>query len=167
MADFGGRTAPEILFERESVSWNPDESRATAERNPCSPKSGFGNAGIPEIMPGGLQTIDRAIETYGKDAQLTKAVEEMSELTKALCKYKECQRKYDNPLNRKPQEVYSNIEEEIADVFIMLVQLLAFFRGRESVSITKIVWDKLDRLKDNLDKEAAKQEGRKDDTPEC
>jgi NTP pyrophosphatase (non-canonical NTP hydrolase) len=94
-------------------------------------------------------------------------VEEMPELTKALCKYKECQRKYDNPLNRKPQEVYSNIEEEIADVFIMLVQLLAFFRGRESVSITKIVWDKLDRLKDNLDKEAAKQEGCKDDTPEC
>lgn len=34
VADFGGRTAPEILFERESVSWNPDESRATAERNP-------------------------------------------------------------------------------------------------------------------------------------
>lgn len=127
----------------------------------------YEDAGIPEIMPGGLQTIDRAIETYGKDAQLTKAVEEMSELTKALCKYKECQRKYDNPLNRKPQEVYSNIEEEIADVFIMLVQLLAFFRGRESVSITKIVWDKLDRLKDNMDKEAAKHEGCKDDTPEC
>ncbi len=83
-----------------------------------------------------------------------------------LCKYKECQRKYDNPLNRKPQEAYSNIEEEIADVFIMLVQLLAFFRGRESVSITKIVWDKLDRLKDNLDKETAKQEGGKDESPE-
>lgn len=27
VADFGGRSAPEILFERESVSWNPDESR--------------------------------------------------------------------------------------------------------------------------------------------
>ena len=37
----------------------------------------------------------------------------------------------------------------------------------ELVNITKIVWDKLDRLKDNLDKEAAKQEGCKDDTPEC
>lgn len=46
VADFGGRTAPEILFERESVSWNPDESRATAERNSCSPESNFGNAGI-------------------------------------------------------------------------------------------------------------------------
>ena len=26
------------------------------------------------------------------------------------------------------------------------------------MNITKIVWDKLDRLKDNLDKEASKQE---------
>lgn len=142
-----------------------EETRAAYNALPWK-KAIFVDAGIPEIMPGGLQTIDRAIETYGKDAQLTKAVEEMSELTKALCKYKECQRKYDNPLNRKPQEAYSNIEEEIADVFIMLVQLLAFFRGRESVSITKIVWDKLDRLKDNLDKETAKQEGGKDESPE-
>lgn len=104
-------------------------------------------------MPEGLQTIDRAIGTYGKDAQLTKAVEEMSELTKALCKLK-----YDTPFNRETQEVYSNIEEETADVFIMLVQLFAIFNPHELVNITKIVWDKLDRLKDNLDKEAAKQE---------
>ena len=112
----------------------------------------------PEIMPEGLQTIDRAIGTYGKEAQLTKAVEEMSELTKALCKLKECKRKYDTPFNRETQEVYSNVEEETADVFIMLVQLFAIFNPHELVNITKIVWDKLDRLKDNLDKEAAKQE---------
>ena len=155
----GPETIEGLLAEHYTLSWALASLRDKLKH--------YEDAGIPEIMPGGLQTIDRAIETYGKDAQLTKAVEEMSELTKALCKYKECQRKYDNPLNRKPQEVYSNIEEEIADVFIMLVQLLAFFRGRESVSITKIVWDKLDRLKDNLDKEAAKQEGCKDDTPEC
>lgn len=122
---------------------------------------------IPEIMPEGLQTIDRAIGTYGKDAQLTKAVEEMSELTKALCKLKVCKLKYDTPFNREMQEVYSNIEEETADVFIMLVQLFVIFNPHELVNITKIVWDKLDRLKDNLDKEAAKQEGCKDDTPEC
>lgn len=155
----GPETIEGLLAEHYTLSWALASLRDKLKH--------YEDAGIPEIMPGGLQTIDRAIETYGKDAQLTKAVEEMSELTKALCKYKECQRKYDNPLNRKPQEVYSNIEEEIADVFIMLVQLLAFFRGRESVSITKIVWDKLDRLKDNLDKEAAKQEGCKDDTLEC
>ena len=118
----------------------------------------YEDALIPEIMPEGLQTIDRAIGTYGKDAQLTKAVEEMSELTKALCKLKECKRKYDTPFNRETQEVYSNIEEETADVFIMLVQLFAIFNPHELVNITKIVWDKLDRLKDNLDKETAKQE---------
>ena len=71
------------------------------------------------------------------------------------------------PLTAELAQVKARRDKEIADVFIMLVQLLAFFRGRESVSITKIVWDKLDRLKDNLDKEAAKQEGCKDDTPEC
>jgi NTP pyrophosphatase (non-canonical NTP hydrolase) len=154
----GPETIEGLLAEHYTLSWALASLRDKLKH--------YEDAGIPEIMPSGLQTIDRAIETYGKDAQLTKAVEEMSELTKALCKYKECQRKYDNPLNRKPQEVYSNIEEEIADVFIMLVQLLAFFRGRESVSITKIVWDKLDRLKDNLDKETAKQEGGKDESPE-
>ena len=110
--------------------------------------------------------IDRAIGTYGKDTQLTKAVEEMSELTKALCKLKECKRKYDTPFNREAQEVYSNIEEETADVFIMLVQLFAIFNPHELVNITKIVWDKLDRLKDNLDKETAKQEDGKDESPE-
>lgn len=45
VADFGGRTAPEILFERESVSWNPDESRAAAERNPAIAESDAENAG--------------------------------------------------------------------------------------------------------------------------
>lgn len=75
-----------------------------------------------------------------------------------LCKLKECKRKYDTPFNRETQEVYSNVEEETADVFIMLVQLFAIFNPHELVNITKIVWDKLDRLKDNLDKEAAKQE---------
>lgn len=35
---------------------------------------------------------------------------------------------------------------------------LQFLTPHELVNITKIVWDKLDRLKDNLDKEASKQE---------
>ena len=93
--------------------------------------------------------------------------DDISEMNDVLCKFKECKRKYDTPFNRETQEVYSNIEEETADVFIMLVQLFAIFNPHELVNITKIVWDKLDRLKDNLDKEAAKQEGCKDDTPEC
>ena len=146
----GPETIEGLLAEHYTLSWALASLRDKLKN--------YEDAGIPEIMPEGLRTIDRSIGTYGKDAQLTKAVEEMSELTKALCKLKECKRKYDTPFNRETQEVYSNIEEEIADVFIMLVQLFAIFNPHELVNITKIVWDKLDRLKDNLDKEASKQE---------
>nr|UVY55999.1 MAG: MazG-like family protein [Bacteriophage sp.] len=154
----GPETIEGLLAEHYTLSWALASLRDKLKH--------YEDALIPEIMPEGLQTIDRAIGTYGKDVQFTKAVEEMSELTKALCKLKECKRKYDTPYNREMQEVYSNIEEEIADVFIMLVQLFAIFNPHELVNITKIVWDKLDRLKDNLDKETAKQEGGKDESPE-
>lgn len=148
--EFKAEVIEGLLAEHYTLSWALASLRDKLKH--------YEDALIPEIMPEGLQTIDRAIGTYGKDAQLTKAVEEMSELTKALCKLKECKRKYDTPFNRETQEVHSNIEEEIADVFIMLVQLFAIFNPHELVNITKVVWDKLDRLKDNLDKEAAKQE---------
>lgn len=45
VADFGGRTAPEILFERESVSWNPDESREAKQGTAVSSEIGTGEAG--------------------------------------------------------------------------------------------------------------------------
>ena len=151
------------MAEKRLVDANELEEKAIYITGPKGSACHAVPLGLIQAAP----TIDRAIGTYGKDAQLTKAVEEMSELTKALCKLKECKRKYDTPFNRETQEVYSNIEEETADVFIMLVQLFAIFNPHELVNITKVVWDKLDRLKDNLDKEAAKQEGRKDDTPEC
>ena len=115
----------------------------------------------PETIEGLLAehyTLSWALASLRDKLKHYEAVEEMSELTKALCKLKECKRKYDTPFNRETQEVHSNIEEEIADVFIMLVQLFAIFNPHELVNITKVVWDKLDRLKDNLDKEAAKQE---------
>ena len=126
----GPETIEGLLAEHYTLSWALASLRDKLKH--------YEDALIPEIMPEGLQTIDRAIGTYGKDAQLTKAVEEMSELTKALCKLKECKRKYDTPFNRETQEVYSNVEEETADVFIMLVQLFAIFNPHELVNITKI-----------------------------
>lgn len=53
----------------------------------------------------------RMIEKFGKEAQTIVAIEELSELQKALCK---CLRGEDN---------FSNVIEEIADVKIMLEQL--------------------------------------------
>ena len=59
--------------------------------------------------------IQKAIETYGADLQKQVAIEEMSELTKEICK------DFRGKANRE------NIIEEIADVQIMLYQLMAMY----------------------------------------
>ena len=82
----GPETIEGLLAEHYTLSWALASLRDKLKH--------YEDALIPEIMPEGLQTIDRAIGTYGKDAQLTKAVEEMSELTKALCKLKECKNRW-------------------------------------------------------------------------
>lgn len=56
-----------------------------------------------------------ALETFGKELQVTMAIEEMSELTKELCK------------NSRGQEDTTHIAEEIADVEIMLQQMVMLF----------------------------------------
>lgn len=59
--------------------------------------------------------LHKAIESYGKDNQLTVAVEELSELIKEICKHK---RGEDNRIR---------IIEEMADCYIMLRQLEIMF----------------------------------------
>lgn len=59
--------------------------------------------------------IQKAIDTYGYDLQKQVAIEEMSELTKEICK------DFRGKQNRE------NIIEEIADVQIMLYQLMAMY----------------------------------------
>jgi hypothetical protein len=75
--------------------------------------------------------LDRAITAYGAPAQMDMAVEEMAELTKALCKVKRV----------------SCAAEAKADVQIMLDQLrIIFHRSTEEVEEAK-----LERLKNRLD----------------
>ena len=45
VADFGGLSAPEILFERKGLSWNPAESGAEREGTATGTERGFGEAG--------------------------------------------------------------------------------------------------------------------------
>ena len=59
---------------------------------------------------------------YGKTSQILIAVEEMSELTKELCKY------------RRNFERRKEIIEEIADCQIMLEQLIELFGIKREVS---------------------------------
>ena len=88
------------------------------------------------------EIMERAIETYGVDAQVDVAIEEMSELIKALLK-----------LRRKGQSecpaiFIDAIREEIADVSIMLSQLEMIYGD-----ITEFEEYKLERLERRLNAE--------------
>lgn len=62
-----------------------------------------------------MTVLEKAIQTYGKDMQLTVAVEELSELIKEICK------------NKRGRDNIDNIIEEVADCYIMLKQIEIIF----------------------------------------
>lgn len=78
-----------------------------------------------------------AIETYGKNAQTDMAIEEMSELTKALLKF----RRYGDA------DRLNDIREEIEDVQIMLDQMMLIYGRNEATRCMKVARLKK-RLKD-------------------
>ena len=84
-----------------------------------------------------MTTIEKAIEVYGKDMQLTVAAEEFSELIKEICK------------NKRGADNVGAIAEEMADCYIMLDQLKIIF-NIDDVAIFGIKAAKLMRLDDRL-----------------
>lgn len=81
----------------------------------------------------------QAIDTYGVRAQKLMAIEEMSELTKEICK------DFRGKLDRE------HLIEEMADVTIMLDQMLLIYKisGEEIISMCE---RKMNRLKERLEK---------------
>ena len=85
-------------------------------------------------------TYKQAIETYGVRAQKLMAIEEMSELTKEVCK------DFRGKLNRE------HLIEEMADVLNMLDQMLLLYKiSGEEVGLMRI--KKVERLKERLEKQ--------------
>lgn len=80
-----------------------------------------------------LNTLRSAINTYGKAAQTDKAIEEMSELTKALLKYRLAEKG-----EGSIAEALTSVREEMADVENMLVQLRMIYGSPDSVRRYKI-----------------------------
>lgn len=105
----------------------------------------YEESGMPLITPEGMSTVDAAIIEYGENAQVDMAIEEMAELTKAICK-----RKRTGATGPEAVAARGQLLEEVADVFIMLVQLIRIFDGAEEVQQT--VTEKLDRLKGRLER---------------
>lgn len=85
-----------------------------------------------------MTTLERAIEVYGKDMQLTVAIEELSELIKELCKRK------------RGSNNYYAIIEELADCYIMMEQIeIIFDIDAEQINGMKV--EKLNRLEKRLE----------------
>ena len=105
--------------------------------------------GLPTTMR--PEVLQQAIDTYGSHAQEEMAIEEMSELTKAIVKR---HRAADKPSYDKAM---SGIAEEMADVIIMLTQLLMFYGNRKEVQ--RAVDEKVKRLAGRLESERAEMTG--------
>ena len=84
----------------------------------------------------------RAIRTYGEQPQVDVAIEEMSELTKAILKYRRAENKNKN----EAEYLEDNIIEEIADVQIMLDQMRIIFGDTSSQEEYKLnrLWARME-----------------------
>lgn len=80
--------------------------------------------------------LNQAIRKWGYDMQQAVAIEEMSELTKELCKYK------------RGAQNFNQIAEEIADVEIMMEQLKIMFDCHRQVEFYRE--DKIKRLAERI-----------------
>ena len=78
---------------------------------------------------------------WGFYSQVDMCIEEMAELTKALCKAKR---------HKRPEKWLANVYEEIADVTIMLEQMTNIFDG--DVVVPLVIERKLAHLEKELEK---------------
>ena len=90
------------------------------------------------------EILENALMTYGAEAQILMVMEEMAELQKELCK------------NIRGKANVANIAEEIADVQIMLEQMIVLHDCREEVEDHWL--EKMARLLDRLE-EKRKEDG--------
>ena len=88
-------------------NWEPETDTSTCTVCGYTPPKGTGSEGD--------EICRAALEAFGAEVQMVMAIEEMSELTKELCK------------NGRGQENTTHIAEEIADVEIMLRQMVMLF----------------------------------------
>ena len=88
-----------------------------------------------------MNTYERALAAWGKNAQMLQVIEEMSELSKEILKN----------VNRKKDNI-AELIEETADVEIMLEQLKYCYDIKEQVESYKL--NKLKQIDQRLDRES-------------
>jgi len=100
------------------------------------------------------QICKRAVNTYGETPQIHMAIEEMSELTKELCKVMRYADPKDSDAAKKLEDIHEHIKEEIADVKIMLAQMELIFGSADEYEEQK-----LERLCKRLNEHTIKSMG--------
>ena len=93
-----------------------------------------------------MEAYALAIEKYGLETQVIVAIEEMSEVIKALTKWLRCN------TQAETEKVMPSIIEEVADAEIMLEQIQTFFGIR--VDVREAMDAKIKRLKERMKKDA-------------
>lgn len=108
--------------------------------------------------------LEKAIETFGPEHQQLVAIEEMSELQKELCK------------RYRGFENHEHIAEEIADVEIVLEQLMMMFQCKDEVRKTRAekverLWGRICKAKGEADETGNEAQegygGRRPEHPAC
>lgn len=98
---------------------------------------------LPEIKT--PEVLEKAISKYGNRAQVDMAIEEMSELTKALLK---CRRGCPSETVNDLQRMGENIIEEAADVLITVAQVIMMYDYDNEIQAAVDL--KVNRLRDRL-----------------
>lgn len=103
------------------------------------------------------------LDHYGRDAQRRQAIEELSELIQAICKYErnnytywECEQ--DPEKYKKVDNAHKNLLGEIADVIVMIEQLKIMVGERDRTRIENIIDEKIKRQLDRIEREMAAKE---------
>ena len=91
--------------------------------------------------------LKRAITTYGKEEQMMMMVEEASELIQAINKVRRAKN------DAEEIEAMEHLAEEVADCFIVLMQMKLMVCKKR---VDEILNYKMNRLKRNLDKQEVK-----------
>lgn len=128
---YGTEELDGVIATLYTVSWGAADLREWLKR--------YEENGLPATTH--PEVLKQAVSTWGKDAQVDMAIEEMSELTKALLKERRATH-YIGP--QAAAHAQEGIYEEMADVIIMLMQLLMIFGDRGLLQ--KTIDEKIKRL---------------------
>ena len=131
LGDWGVRPALTLKSDILASILDAEDKKRAAEIRPADgPQPGVDET--PEQAE--MALYEQAVEQFGESAQILMAVEEMSELQKALLKYL----RFKDHEQGDEAEILAAISEERADVEIMLNQLHVIFGDNADMEIAKL-----------------------------